>query len=189
VQEAVKRVYGQAVTIESERDQYFLAGDLNGDGAPDLAVVVRPAADKLADLNHELANWIRCDPQKIKMPEPKVHMRRLSTTVEPVVIAQNDILLAVIHGYGPSGWRHSQARQSYLLKNAVGTGLKLQTLAEASKMAKSSRPLQLLGDVVSQRIASEQGLLFYTGAYYAWHRTEPSGTDLSGTGLKNQRKG
>ncbi|MEP7341104.1 MAG: hypothetical protein ABI977_25465 [Acidobacteriota bacterium] len=189
VREAINRIYGQVVTIESECDQYFIAGDLNGDGAPDLAVVVKPAADKLAEINHELANWIRCNPRKVEMPGPNVHLRRLSATVEPVVIAQNDILLAVIHGYGPAGWRHSQARQSYLLKDAVGSGLKLQTLNEAIKMAKSSRPAQLLGDVVRQTLANEQGMLFYTGAHYAWHRIEPSGADLSGTRQKSQRKG
>ncbi len=172
VQEVIKRIYGQVVTIESGRDQYFMTGDLNGDGAPDLAVVVRPAADKLAEINHELANWIRGNPRKVEPPDPKVHVRRLpSSSAEPVIIEQNDILFAVIHGHGPKGWRSSQARQSYLLKDAAGTGLKLQSLDEAIKMTRSSsRPPLLHGDVVRQTLDNEQGLLYYTGANYAWHR-------------------
>ena len=188
--EAIKRVYGQAVTIEAGSDSSFIAGDLNGDGAPDLAVVVKPAPDKVQELNHELANWIRGDPRRVELPDPKVHVRRLSSAAaEPIIIRQDDLLLAIIHGYGPSGWRHAQAHQSYLLKNAVGSSMKLQTLDEAIKMPQSSRPLQLLGDVVRQTLTNEQGMLFYTGAHYAWHRIEPSGTDVSGTRQKNQKKG
>lgn len=185
-QQAIKRVYGQAVTIDSERDPSFIAGDLNGDGAPDLAVAVRPAAGKLAELNHEMANWIRRDPRKVVLPDPKVRVHRLSPAPpEPVVIEQNDLLLAVIHGYGPSGWRHPQARQSYLLRNAVGSSLKLQPVDEARRMSASSRQQpQLLGDAIRQTLAGEQGLLYYTGAHYVWHRLEPSSVRD-----KSQRKG
>ena len=170
-QEAIKRIYGQAVTIESGADQSVIAGDFNGDGAPDLAVTVRPAPDKLAELNHELANWIRGDPHKVELPDPKVHVRRLSSAAaEPIIIKQDDVLLAIIHGYGPSGWRHPQAHQSYLLRNAAGSSLKLQTQNEAFKMTRSSnRPPQPRGDVVRQTLDHEQGMLYYTGAQYAWY--------------------
>lgn len=174
IQEAIKRVYGQTVTVESGRAQYFITGDLNGDGAPDLAVVVKPATGMLAELNHELANWLRGDPRKVELPDPKMqtaHARRFPPAPEPVIIEQTDVLLAIIHGYGPTGWRNSQARQSYLLKNAAGKGLKLQPLDEARKMTRNeSQPPQLLGDVVRQELDKEQGLLYYTGAKYAWHR-------------------
>src|SRR5262245_50518228 len=96
VQEAIKRVYGQAVTIESSRNQYFIAGDLNGDSTPDLAVIVRPTDGKLVEINHELANWIRGEPQMVKLPDPKIlaHGRALPPTAGPVVIEQHDVLLA-----------------------------------------------------------------------------------------------
>src|SRR5262245_36187118 len=42
-QEVIRRIYGQTVIVESNRPQYCISGDLNGDGSPDLAVVVRPA--------------------------------------------------------------------------------------------------------------------------------------------------
>lgn len=170
-QEAIRRVYSQSVIVESSRAQHFIAGDLNGDGSPDLAVVVRPAPGQLAELNHELANWIRCDPQKVKPPAPRRHGRILLQIIEPTIIEQYDQLLAVIHGYGPQGWRNEQARQSYLLKNAAGAEMKALKPEEAMKIAGGANRLpRLQGDVVRQTLANEQGLLYYTGAKYAWHR-------------------
>jgi hypothetical protein len=170
-QEAVRRVYGQSVFVESSRPQYFITGDLNGDGSPDLAVVVRPAPGQLGELNHELANWIRCDPQKVKPPVPQKHGRILLQMVEPTVIEPHDALLAVIHGYGPQGWRNPQARQSYLLKNAVGAEFNVIPAPQALKLRKNlGRLPELRGDVVRQTLANEQGWLYYTGAKYAWHR-------------------
>lgn len=180
VEETIKRVYGQTVTVEAGRAEYFLAGDFNGDGASDLAVVVRPAAGKLAELNHELANWIRGDPLRVELPDPRVHVRHLSPTTEPIIIGPDELLLAIVHGYGPRGWRHAQARQSYLLRHAVGTGLELRTLSEAVKLAKgASLPLQLRGDVIKQTFESEPGLLFYTGAKYAWRRLGAAGAQAA----------
>jgi hypothetical protein len=175
-QEAIKRVYGDTVFVESTLPKYFIAGDFNGDNSIDLCVVVRPARGQVANLNHELANWIRCDPQKIKPPVPQPHGRILLQMVEPTVIEEHELLLAVVHGYGPQGWRNPQARQSYLLKNAVGAGIKLTTFNDAIKMVgKYKNPPRLRGDVVSQTMDNKQGLLYYTGAKYAWHRLGTTG--------------
>jgi hypothetical protein len=175
-QEAIKRVYGDTVFVESSRPKYFIAGDFNGDNSIDLGVVVRPARGQVAKLNSELANWIRCDPQKIKPPVPQPHGRILLQMVEPTVIEEQDLLLAVIHGYGPQGWRDPQARQSYLLKNAVGDGVKLTPFKEAIKIAgKYKDSPRLRGDVVSQTMDNKQGLLYYTGAKYAWLRLGATG--------------
>src|SRR5262245_40182234 len=168
-QETIKRVYGDTVFVESSRPKYFSAGDFNGDGSIDLGVVVRPMRGQVAKLNSELANWIRCDPQKIKPPVPQPHGRLLLQMVEPTVIEEQDLLLAVVHGYGPQGWRNPQARQSYLLKNAVGDGIKLTTFNEAVKIVRKYKdPPRLRGDVVSQTLDNKQGVLYYTGAKYAW---------------------
>lgn len=170
-QEAIKRVYGQTVFVESSRPQYFIAGDFNGDNSIDLGVVVRPAPGQLARLNSEVANWIRCSPQKVKPSVPQRHGRILLQMVEPTVIEEHDLLLAVIHGYGPQGWRNPQARQSYLLKNVVGDGIKLTPFKEAVKIVgKYKDPPRLRGDVVSQTLDKNPGLLYYTGAKYAWRR-------------------
>jgi hypothetical protein len=174
--EAIRRVYGETVFVDPSHPKYFIAGDFNGDDSIDLAVVVRPARGQVAKLNNELANWIRCDPQKVKPPVPQRHGRILLQMVEPTVIEEHDLLLAVIHGYGPEGWRNPQARQSYLLKNAVGDEVKLTQFKEAVKIVgKYKDSPRLRGDVVSQTIDNKHGLLYYTGAKYAWHRLGTTG--------------
>jgi hypothetical protein len=176
VQEAIKRVYGETVFVESSRPHYFVAGDFNGDGYMDLSVVVRPASGQIARLNSEVANWIRCAPQKVKPPVPQRHGRIFLQMEEPTVIEERDVLLAVVHGYGPQGWRNPQARQSYLLKNAVGDEIKLTPFKEAIKMAgKYKDPPRLRGDAVSETLNNKRGLLYYTGAKYAWHRLGTTG--------------
>ena len=180
-QEVIKRIYGETVIVEPGLPRYFFAGDLNGDNSIDLAVAVRPAPGHLAELNHELANWIRCEPQKIKPPVPQKHGRILLQMTEPTVIEQQDLLLAVVHGYGPQGWRSPQARQTYLLKNAVGNGIKLTPFDEAVKMVgKYKNPSMLHGDVVSETLDNHQGLLYYNGAKYAWLRLGTTGPCIMG---------
>jgi hypothetical protein len=176
-QEAIKRVYGQTVFVESSRPQYFVAGDFNGDGSMDIGVVVRPTPGQIARLNSELANWIRCAPQKVKPPVPQKHGSALLLMEEtPIVIDEHDTLLAVVHGYGPQGWRNPQARQSYLLKNVVGDEIKLTPYKEAVKIVgKYKNPPRLKGDVVSETLDNKQGLLYYTGAKYAWRQLGTSG--------------
>jgi len=175
-QEAIRRVYSQTVFVESSRPQYFIAGDFNGDNSIDLGVVVRPAPGQLARLNSEVANWIRCSPQKVKPSVPQRHGRILLQMEEPTVIEERDLLLAVVHGYGPQGWRNPQARQSYLLKNVVGDGIKLTTLKEAVKIVEKYKdPPRLRGDVVSETLDNKPGLLYYTGAKYAWRRLGTTG--------------
>src|SRR4030095_2521382 len=51
VQEAVKRIFRDAAVIDGSRNPSFLVGDFNGDKSQDLAIVLKPAAGKLADLN------------------------------------------------------------------------------------------------------------------------------------------
>jgi hypothetical protein len=140
-------------------------------------VVVRPTPGQIARLNSEVANWIRCAPQKVKPPVPQQHGRALLLMEEPpVVIEDHDLLLAVVHGYGAQGWRNPQARQSYLLKNVVGDGIKLTPFKEAVKMVgKYKAPPRLRGDVVSETLDNKQGLLYYTGAKYAWRQIGTTG--------------
>lgn len=182
VQAAVTRVYQQALTLETGREPYALAGDFNGDESPDLAVIVRPALGKLMEINHELANWMLGDPRKTIVPDTSVRVHHLPppSAMEQVTIEECDLLLAIIHGYGLSGWRNPGARQSYLLKNAAGDGMRRLPLAEALNSFKGfPRAPQLKGDVIRLKLSGESGLLYYTGAKYAWRQLSPSNAHRS----------
>lgn len=168
VRGAIARIYKNAVIVNTNR---FIVGDFNGDGIQDVAVVVKPAEGMLAELNSEVANWILEEPQKVVLPDPNKKTQQLTHVPAPARVEQSDTLLAVLHGFGPAGWRDSRARQTYLLKNAVGSNMKFQSMMDLLKTAGGKGFPKLRGDVINEAIAGESGFLYYAGAKYAWYAT------------------
>jgi hypothetical protein len=162
VQDAVKRVFKDSVEIDSSRKPVFIDGDFNGDNSQDVAVIVVPAPNRLAELNEEFPTWILKDP--LSRNEPQIP--RLGVTA-------NDTLLAVIHGFGANGWRDSQATQTFLLKNVVGSGMTTHHRKDLAKdLAKPDKPKKtpyLRGDVISQVVSGNVGYLYFAGATYSWY--------------------
>jgi len=157
VQAALKRVFKDSVVIDSGHQPAFLVGDFNGDLSQDLAVVVRPSAGKIADLNEQYPNWM---------------LRDVSHTSEPggptLQVSDNEVLLAIIQGYGAQGWRDSQATQTYLLKDAVGSSLAVQPGKEYTA-ANAGKPMpRIHGDLLSEVRHGTSGFLYYTGPTYSW---------------------
>src|SRR5262245_48694993 len=126
VNKAVRRVFRDAVIIHTKSSPYFMAGDFNGDSSQDIAVVVKPVASRLQEINDQLANWILVDP---KISYHSGSRAGMVTRPPRVRVNDGDILLAVIHGFGFNGWRDDQATQTYVLKNAVGAGMRAEALA------------------------------------------------------------
>src|SRR5262249_6196846 len=154
----ILRVFQKAVVIDAEHKPNFVTGDFNGDGSQDIAVVVRPADGMLSEINSEVANWILENPQKVA-PSTSASARRLPS---PVYVEKGDVLLAIIHGYGPEGWRNKSARQTYLLKSAVGSNMKSQTVKDLLASIKDkNKPALQGGDVLNQTLGAEQGILFW----------------------------
>ena len=158
VKDAVKRVFKDLVEIDSKRKPVFLDGDFNGDNSQDVAVIVTPAPNRLAELNEEFPTWIVKDP--LSRNEPQIPRLRVTA---------NDTLLAVIHGFGANGWRDSQATQTFLLKNVVGSGMTTHHRKDLAKPDKSKRTPCLRGDVISQVVAGNAGYLYFAGATYSWY--------------------
>src|SRR5262249_18249265 len=170
VQDANTRVYQNVVSVESGRNPSFIVGDFNADGSQDLAVVVKPAEGMLPKINSEVANWILEDPQKVVLPDPNRSVQRLPPKPEPVRVEKDDVLLAVIHGYGPTGWHNPDAKQTYLIKNAAGGNMSSQPIKELLSPAEGKAKLpRLNGDVIRETLAGEPGFLYWTGAKYAWY--------------------
>jgi len=157
VNAAVTRVFKNAATIDSKHEPNFFIGDFNGDNSLDLAVILKPEKEKLAEMNQESPPWILKDPLSANRPAP------------PLQIAAGDVLLAIIHGYGPNGWRDDQATQTYLLKNAVGLELKAYAKKEFASANQGKKLPRLAGDLIGENLSGNSVYLYFTGAQYSWY--------------------
>jgi hypothetical protein len=179
VRAAVTRMFGKVVTIDEHRQPGFVVGDFNGDHRQDLAVVVQPVADKLAEINSETANWTIQDPFKVQVVDPANLQRRPARPVL-VYVEKSDLLLAIIHGYGADGWRSRETTQAFLLKRAVGTDMRSLSRQDLLKTTKSNDRLPgLVFDVVSEVIDKQSGFLLWTGAKYAWYKMPAAAGELA----------
>jgi hypothetical protein len=171
VHEVVARVYKDTVAIDMSHQPSAIVGDFNGDGSQDIAVVVRPAKDKLEELNSEVANWVVEDPRQVVLPDPHKTVQKLLPTNGPVRVQPGDLLLTIIHGYKETGWRNPEAQQSYLLSNAVGASMAAASLKALQSATGNNRPSNS-GDVITETLAGEHGFLYWTGAKYAWRKKQ-----------------
>jgi hypothetical protein len=155
VQDAVKRVFKDAAVVDTNYNPNFLAGDFNGDGSQDIAVILKPV--KLDLMNQELPPWL------VREPRAKRDLR------VALRIEKDEPLLAVIHGFGANDWRDPEATQTFVLKNVVGNDLKVQTGQEfvtANSGRKLPRPQ---GDLIGGTVQGTQGYLYYAAATYSWY--------------------
>lgn len=166
VDEAIARVFDKAASIDSTQVPSFVVGDLNGDGSEDIAVVTKINADSLAEINNELANWTLEDPRQVPIPGTKRAYQ--ADRPKAVKADKGDLLVAIIHGVGAQGWRNREARQTFLLRNAVWTNPQVQSSSNLIKQASNSKLPPFSGDVIMETINGRHGLLFWTGAKYAW---------------------
>jgi len=158
VNEAVTRVFKQAARVDSSNSPGFFAGDFNGDAAIDIAVILKPVAGKLDEMNQEFPPWILRDP--FVRPKPGA---------PPIRITENELLLAVIHGYGAKGWRDPAATQTYLLKDSVGQDVRAQTKTEVANANKGNASPRVAGDLIGETLRGKSGYLYFDGAQYSWY--------------------
>lgn len=155
VEQAVNRVFKDAAVVDKDFNPNFLAGDFNGDGSQDIAVILKPV--KLDQMNQELPPWLVREPRSTRDP-------RQASKIE-----KDETLLAVIHGYGSNDWRDPDATQTFVLKNVVGNDLKVHSSQEfvtANSGRKLPRPQ---GDLIGETVQGNQGYLYYAAATYSWY--------------------
>ncbi len=127
-----------------------------------------PTTDKI-EAKETLANWILEDPRNVPLAgqRPELH----SVSGKPAKAQKGDSLLAILHGVGQQGWRDAEARQAFLLKNGVGKNMMIQSSHELQNDRSKTLP-PLKGDAIRQTIGGKSGLVFWTGAKYAWYSLE-----------------
>lgn len=155
VRDAVKRVFKDAAVVDSSHNPSFLAGDFNGDTSQDIAVIVKPT--KLDDMNQDLPPWLVREPRSNKPPVMRLR------------IDKDEVLLAVIHGYGTNDWRDPQATQTFLLKNVVGSGLHVESGKQFAETNSGKRLPRPQGDLIAETVQGTPGYLYYATATYSWY--------------------
>ena len=155
VQEAVKRVFKDAAIIDTNYNPSFLAGDFNGDGSEDIAVVVKPV--KLDEMNQELPPWLVRRPRTNKVDPVRIP------------IEKNDTLLAVIHGFGANHWRDPEATQTFVLKDVVGNDLKVQSPKDFIAANTGRKLPRAQGDLIGETVAGTPGYLYFAHTTYSWY--------------------
>ena len=174
VQQAVKRIFKDGAEVNTNYNPSFLAGDFNGDASQDIAVILKPV--KLDVMNQELPPWLIRQPRANKIDRT------------PPKIEKDEVLLAVIHGYGANDWRDPEATQTYLLKNVVGNDLKVQSGKEfvtANSGRKLPRPQ---GDLIGETLQGTPGYLYYARATYSWYDPNTYKGDEAPTGVFHKSK-
>jgi len=155
VQEAVHRVFKDTAVIDSSANPSFFTGDFNGDASEDIAVILKPVPNKIADMNEPYPAWLLRDP--------------FSTERASLNVEEGDVLLAIIHGYGDNDWRDSQATQTFLLKNVVGSNISVKTAQEFMNANSGKRLPRPKGDLIAQTLRGNNGYLYYASANYSWY--------------------
>jgi hypothetical protein len=170
VETAFHRIFGDSLIAGRAGTPVFIVGDFNGDESQDLAVVARPAAGKLDDVNSELANWTIQDADKAFIAPAGKSVVVPPKATRPKVESGEEVL-TIIHGFGPTGWRSPEARQAYIVKHAPGTFH--GTAPSLSQKAIQAMHLPAQTDIIEGVRQKQEGFVFWTGGVYAWH---PKGT-------------
>jgi len=174
VEEAVKRVFRDVVVIDPDYKPNFLVGDFNGDTSEDLAVVLKPVPEKNAEMN-EQPTWLLRDPRVAYDPRVPLH------------VVKDDVLLAVIHGYGANAWRDLQATQTFLLKNVDGAGMRVQGGKEFVAKNAGARAPRPHGDLIGETLKGNEGYLYYNAATYLWYDPKTFAGEDESTGAFHGR--
>ena len=162
VNAALHRIFADSVHASCQ-EHSFTTGDFNGDGSPDLAALVLPNYSKLNIVNDPLANWTIQDARQAFVAPADQRVVFLPPKPKPQSTHSKELLLAIVHGYGPNGWRDPNAQQAYLVRHP-GTG-PIETRRAPQHV--EGAPVSLAHSQIIFE-PTRVGFLFWTGSQYAW---------------------
>ena len=166
VEPLLDHAFDGSLVIDPEIRPRFVTGDFTGDSITDLAAAVRPRdADALTRLNAELPSW--------RMQDAGAPADRPREKPAPIVAGER--LLAIIHGVGGATWTAPADRPAYLVRNAVGSGMRARPLSGLPPWVRMQATRAHEGDVIVEERGRSRGLILWTGAAYTW-------TELPGGG-------
>ena len=175
VEQAVQRIFKDTAVIHPDYKNSFLSGDFNGDLSQDLAVVIKPAPEKLTEMNED-PRWLLRDPRATQPPSA------------PLRIEKGEPLLAVIHGYGPKAWRDPEATQTFVLKNVAGADLRVHDGKEFVKVNTGRKLPRTNGDLIGEKLKGSEGYLYYNAANYSWYDPKTFTGEATTAGVFHGRK-
>jgi hypothetical protein len=162
VEPTLDHLFDGSLVLDPEIRPRFVTGDFTGDSVVDLAAAVRPRdADALGRLNAELPRWRIQDATDVRRGRS-----------EPIVAAER--LLAIVHGVAGVPWKEPGDRPCYLVRNAVGSGMRARPLSGLPPWVRMQVTRSHEGDVIVEERGRSRGLILWTGAAYTWTEL-PSG--------------
>jgi hypothetical protein len=157
VEPTLDRSFDRSLVLDAEIRPRFVTGDFTGDSVTDLAAAVRPRdPEALTRLNADLPRW------RIQDATATTDGRR--GPIAPIVAGER--LLAIVHGVAGSSWKDAADRPSYLVRNAVGSGMRARPLSGLPPWVRMQVTRSHEGDVIVEERGRSRGLILWTGAAY-----------------------
>jgi hypothetical protein len=159
LQPTLDRLFERSLLVDRQVRPSYVTGDFTGDSLTDLAVAVRPRDEEaLSRLNAGVPRW--------RLQDATAAAETPGNDGTP--ISSGDRLLAVVHGVAGAPWSGGADRPCYLVRNAVGPGMSARPLSGVPPAIRMRVNRAHAGDVIVQERGAGRGLVFWTGAAYAW---------------------
>ena len=159
VEPALDHLFDRSLVLDREMRPRFVTGDFTGDSVTDLAAAVRPRdADALHRLNAELPRW--------RIQDATAPADGARGKVAPILAGER--LLAIAHGVAGASWKDAAERPCYLVRNAVGSGMRARPLSGLPPWVRMQVTRSHEGDVIVEERGRSRGLILWTGAAYVW---------------------
>ena len=159
----VQQQFGTEFTLVPQVGAAF--GDLDGDGVEDVIIAARCKNPLLDEAEH---NYTVIDPYHsfFGYGNPKI-----TTTFSTADPAQRGLVVLIIHGVGPEGWRSAKPKAKYVLVNLPFKAISIRKLQLNKKKTIEAIYVEEAGDL------GESSAVFFDGKKFLYVYV-PMGGDM-----------